>query len=90
MIIGKLYLVKQLCWLLFPKKEVALASEEAAKRTAKWLSEQFKCNVSVVEENTYVVLLEVDDEYIKVLDSNGNIGWTRCWEFSEYFKLVVK
>ena len=99
MIIGKLYLLKQYCWFLFPTKEVAVWADEkawgawrrtssAAKSAAKWLSDHYNCNASVIEENIYVVLLEVDDEFIKVLDSNGNIGWTSGREFSKYIEIV--
>lgn len=91
--LGKMYLVKQYFWLLYPTKE--LARERAgmdrawASREAKYFSEHYKCNVSVVEENTYVVLLEQDKNFcFKVFDSNGNIGWIRCTEFSVYFELV--
>jgi len=52
------------------------------------LSQEFKCNVSVVEPNTCVVLLEEDENFFKVLDSNGNIGWIRCRDFSDFFELV--
>ena len=68
MIIGKLYLLKQYCWFLFPTKEVAVWADEkawgawrrtssAAKSAAKWLSDHYNCNASVIEENIYVVLL---------------------------------
>ena len=108
--LGKMYLVKELFWFLYPTKELATegrakaaagvlgvcwraraaigARAEMAANNAKLLSERYKCNVFVVEENTYVVLLEVDDDYIKILDSNGNIGWIVCWDFSDFFELV--
>ena len=91
---GKMYLVKQYFWCLFPTKELAVegdvrVTEAGASREAKYFSEHYKCNVSVVEENTYVVLLEQDKNFcFKVFDSNGNIGWIRCTEFSGYFELV--
>lgn len=66
-----------------------------AQRWTKRYSEQFKRNVGVVEKNTCFVLLERDflfeqdkDFCFKVLDSNGNIGWIWCTEFSVYFELV--
>lgn len=97
--LGKMYLVKELFWLLFPTKEVAEAwwerggqrSERSwAYQEAKKCSERFKCNVAVVEENTYFVLLEQDKFYIKLLDSNGNIGWISfCfWNFSKHFEVL--
>jgi hypothetical protein len=97
--IGELYLVKEFFWFLFPTKELARRVQTAvvataryrarvAWRNAKWLSQEFKCNVSVVEPNTCVVLLEEDENFFKVLDSNGNIGWIRCRDFSDFFELV--
>ena len=91
--IGKTYLVKRYHWFVFPTKELAVrwfSDEErtATYQDAKWLSERYKCNVFVVEKNTCVVLLEVDNGYFKLLDCNGNIGWIICWNVSKYFKLV--
>ena len=93
--LGKMYLVKEFFWFLFPTKELAWRAfgEHHGERTraleaAKWMSGRWRCNVSVVEPNTYVVLLEMDEVYFKVLDSNGNIGWIYCSDFSGYFKLV--
>ena len=100
--LGKMYLVKELFWLLYPTKGLAggaadgfgghgwrLKKLTTAYETAKWESESFNCNVFVVEENTCVVLLEVDERCYKLLDCNGNIGWIYCWDdFSKYFELV--
>ena len=88
--IGKMYLVKEFFWLLYTMKEMAEAAVAAvaAYQAAKWYSEGYNCNVCVVEENTCFVLLEQDEEYIKLLDSNGNVGWIRCSDFSKYFELV--
>ena len=93
--LGKMYLVKEFFWLLFPTKELATGCPSRrccgvrrAVQSAKWTSEYLSCNVFVVELNTCVVLLEQDKDHFKVLDSNGNIGWIRCWSFASYFKLV--
>ena len=96
--LGKMYLVKEYFWLLYPTKELAgvpgwpsaCAGDVTALKHSKWLSEHNKCNVSVVEENTCFVLLEADeDEYFyKLLDCNGNIGWIYCTDFSRYFELA--
>ena len=96
--LGKMYLVKELFWFLYPTKELAAEARRGTARAAlKWrwaannaklLSERYKCNVSFVEENTCVVLLEVDDDYCKFLDSNGNVGWIICRDFSNYFEIV--
>jgi hypothetical protein len=99
--LGKMYLVKELFWLLYPTKGLAggaaggfgghgwrLKKLTTAYETAKWESESFNCNVDVVEENTCFVLLEVDNGYFKLLNSNGNIGWTWGRDFFEHFELV--
>jgi hypothetical protein len=100
--IGKMYLVKEYFWFLFPTKELAVGAidrfEGRASQgwaatgavVAKVLSERYKCNIFVVEPKTCVVLLEMDEteHCYKLLDCNGNIGWTRCWSFASYFELV--
>jgi len=100
--LGKMHLVKEWFWFLYPTKELAArarrwsacprarrrGSSATAYQDAKELSESFNCNVFVVEPNTCFVLLEVDDGYFKLLDSNGNIGWIRCRAFFDYFELV--
>ena len=66
--LGKMYLVKEYCWFLYPTKELAWDEgtdssgrprRAYAVQGAKWYSEHYKCNVFVVEPKTYVVLLEV-------------------------------
>ena len=95
--LGKMYLVKEFFWFLLPTKELAEgecrwsragASTTGATVVAKVLSERYKCNIFVVEPKTCFVLLEVDDDYYKLLDSNGNIGWIFSWDFSGCFELV--
>jgi len=89
--LGKMHLVKEWFWFLYPTKEKTWRSGPAARAdNAKLLSEHVQCNVFVVEPNTCVVLLEVDNGYFKLLDSNGNIGWIwcRCLAFSKHFELV--
>jgi hypothetical protein len=92
--LGKMHLVKEFFWFLFPTKELAAGFSSPSRAewwcNAKLLSESFNCNVFVVEPNTCVVLLEVDNGYFKLLDSNGNIGWIwcRCLAFSKHFELV--
>ena len=91
--LGKMHLVKEWFWFLYPTKELAVSISRSAKslaayQDAKALSQEFKCNVFDVEPNTCVVLLEVDNGYIKLLDCNGNIGWIYCWDFSGCSELV--
>ena len=104
--LGKMYCMKQYFRLLFPTKELLVAYDVlndvlvrragregagAAHALATRLSEHYNCNVSFVEPNTCVVLLEVDEDEpcYKLLDSNGNIGWIYCCDdFSKYFDPV--
>jgi hypothetical protein len=103
--IGKMYLVKEYFWYVFPTKKVAdrvqavwwsmgavvaCGRSVGAWRNAKVLSEDYNCNVFVVEPKTCFVLLEMDEAQhcYKLLDCNGNIGWIICRDFSNYFELV--
>lgn len=102
MIIGELYLVKENFWFLYPTKELAersvwapgsrVAAAEAGGAsvvaTTKYLSVRYNVDVSFFEPNTYIVVLEVDEDCYKLLDSNGNIGWIYCFSFSKFFELV--
>ena len=101
--LGKMYLVKEYCWFLYPTKELASTTgsrwssvrrwpsddgRTAAYQDAIWLSQRYKCNVGVVEPKTSFVLLEQDKDHFKVLDSNGIVGWIRSDDFSIYIKVL--
>ena len=98
--IGNMYQVKKWFWLLFPSKETAAAAD--LRRTTRWsacpvsspaattyLSEQLNCTVSYISANDFVVLLETDGNYKKVLTSNGELSWT-CFDegYNECFEEV--
>ena len=92
---GKMYLVKDWFWLLYPTKELVKRAAgpsgsgmRCAYRDAKWYSEEYNCNVAVIEPNTCFVLLERDNYFFKLLNSNGNVGWIYSSNFSECFELV--
>ena len=82
MIIGKLYQIKQYSWMLVPSKEHAHACTAAhgshsnvhEHHVAYW-SKHLKCNINSVSLNDIFCLLEEDGDYLKVLSSNGEIGW---------------
>ena len=42
---------------------------------APYWSNRFKCNVSYISPNSIFCLLEKDGEFIKVLSTNGELGW---------------
>ena len=84
--IGKLYEIKEYFWLLYPSKEIAYAADDAtagratlvhatAMATAAYYRKRFKCNVSYIEPNSIFMLLDQDGEYIKILSTNGELGW---------------
>ena len=87
--IGSLYTVKKFCWLLFPTKETAA---DNASRTdtpfpdritaagADYWSRVYNCEVTSPE--SFIVFLEEDGKYKKVLTSDGRIGWT--WFIESY------
>ena len=90
--IGNLYLVKKYFWLLFPTKETVTAvrwghvpnapSPIAAAEAAAWYSKRFNCEFTYFSLDSYIVFLEDDGFFKKVLTSDGKIGWT--W-FDEYY-----
>ena len=85
--IGSLYQVKKYFWLLFPTKKIissappptaaaALVSASRAAAAAAWYSRKYNCNVTYFSHDTFVVCLEEDGKFKKVLTSEGLIGWT--------------
>jgi hypothetical protein len=92
--IGSLYKVKKYFWLLCPTKETALLAVAAAAgaaaasaRTAasaaeaSYWSRRFNCEVTYFSPESYIVFLEEDGVFKKVLTSEGLIGWT-CFDES--------
>jgi len=87
--IGKLYQVKEYFWLLYPSKDIAAAHRRpAAARsgvgpqgvaTAAWVvayySKEYNYNVSYLNPNSIFCLLEQDGNFMKILSTEGNIGW---------------
>ena len=77
--IGSLYLVKKCFWLLFPTKETAARVDSAHASDelhAVYQSKRFNCDVSYFCLDSYIVILEEDGVFKKVLTSDGRIGWT--------------
>jgi len=82
--IGSLYTVKKFYWLIFPTKEIAaviLLPDEYAAATSPDLVDFWSVNlkhyeVTWFEPNEYIIFLEEDGKYKKVLISDGRIGWT--------------
>ena len=81
--IGKFYQVKKFYWLLYPSKDTvpaainsaAASNDYMATCTAACWSRELKCNVTFVSENNIFCLLEEDGRFLKVLTTNGEIGW---------------
>ena len=88
--VGKLYEIKKYFWLLYPSKDIAAAAARftptityasltspaaQALTRAAYLSNRFKCNVSYIEPNSIFCLLEKDGKFIKILSTNGELGW---------------
>ena len=83
--IGSLYKVKNYFWLLFPLLETAAVGQsavlgevttEGATISASYWSKRFNCEVTYFSPESYIVFLEEDGPYKKVLTSEGLIGWT--------------
>ena len=89
--IGSLYQVKERFWVLFPTKE-AVARTDARHggcgtnndKNADWYaaeySRAYNCNVNWFSPDTFVVFLEEDGKFKKVLTSKGLIGWIQVDE----------
>jgi hypothetical protein len=77
--IGKLYQTKKFYWLLSPSKEIAVAAyfefRGPLTAAAANYSKRVNCNVSYIFPNSVFVLLEQDGEFIKILTTNGEVGW---------------
>ena len=85
--IGKLYQIKKYFWLLYPSKETVEAASAAAfaKVAAQsigggvewsdYLSQEFNCNVTFIPPNSIFCLLEEDGNFLKILSTNGELGW---------------
>jgi len=97
--IGNLYKVKKWSWLLFPTKETAtvLSPDELYRSTAHraldviaaWYSRRFNCEVTYFSPDSYIVFLEEDGLFKKVLTSDGKIGWTWFTEnYNDCFEIL--
>jgi len=80
--IGKLYQTKELYWMIYPSKEAATAATHPAAAAATavtnataYYSKYFNCNVSYISPNSIFCLLEKDEKVIKILSTNGEVGW---------------
>jgi hypothetical protein len=85
--IGKLYRVKKYYWMLYPSKDITTPNEvllthvASASRAAAYYSTYFNCNISYIFPNNIFVLLEQDGEFIKILTTNGEVGWIYLADF---------
>ena len=94
--IGNLYLSKKFCWLLFPTKEKAdrnalddllghnasFTDNVRAAVVAGFCSKRLNCQVTCFSSDSYIVFLEENGIYKKVLTSDGRIGW--IWFIKSY------
>ena len=95
--IGNLFQFKKCFWLLFPSKEIAVAAEAigvkvvtAAAAEAAYISKHLKCNVSYIEPKSIFCLLEKDGEFLKILSTNGELGWVVYPENEDLVKGCIK
>ena len=78
--IGSLYQVKNRFWLLFPtRKTTAIhlhyTSAVQAKQVTRYYIKECNLNVTWFSPDSFVVCLEEDGDYKKVLTSESLIGW---------------
>jgi hypothetical protein len=97
--VGKLYQVKKYYWMLYPLKDKAAAAVSAAvaataaavaataAAAAAYYSEKYNCYVSYISPNSIFVFLEKDEKVIKILSTNGEVGWIYL---SDFYKDDIK
>ena len=94
--IGKLYQIKNYFWLLYPSKDIAARSILHVARYGAGeiaaLSKRFNCNVSCIDPSSIFFFIEEDlqedGKYLKVLTTNGELGWIRYPEDKEWAKSI--
>lgn len=97
--IGSLYTVKECFWLLSPSKKIAahyaatarsaVALRNFAAAHAAYWSKIYNCEVTYFSSDSYIIFLEEDDIFKKVLTSDGRIGWTCFAEnYNRFFEEV--
>ena len=101
--VGKLYQTKRFYWLFFPSKDIAAdniaaadvvigapslaaLSEPEANYNARYYSEHLKCEISYIDPSMFV-LLEQDGILMKLLTTDGSIGWIYA---SEWYKKDIE
>lgn len=87
MIAGQLFQFTKYIYMLYPSKEFllkAIAKGAVAHRQnivayaallASYWSNELDCTISYVEPYSIFCLLEQDGEYVKILASEGILGW---------------
>jgi hypothetical protein len=85
---GKLYRIDKWSWFLFPSLETATATPRrcatgtgsprgAALRAtlASYWSKQLNCNVSFLNKEDTIMVVEVSGIQVKVINQEGKSGW---------------
>ena len=97
--VGKLYQVKQYFWLLYPSKEIAAhaaalrfadLTAAAGPVAADYWSIYFNCNVTYISPKDIFCLIEKDGKYLKVLTTNGELGWIKYPQGQEWTKGCIE
>ena len=76
--VGKLYQVKKWFWLLYPSRDIAARCSPPATVGVvdlAYYSRKYNCNVTYISPNSIFCLLEKDENFLKVLTTNGELGW---------------
>jgi len=82
--IGKLYKNNGYFWLFYPSKDIAAVATTVPTRTpaifaataaVDYWSKQYNCEVTYFSPDSYIVFLEEDTKFKKVLTSTGKLGW---------------
>lgn len=80
---GKLYQINKYFWLLYPTKETAdaaapqcaVAARSTAASCASYWSKHLNCDVSFLNTEDTIMVVEVSGVQIKVINQEGKSGW---------------
>ena len=91
--IGNLYKANRRFWLVYPSRDIPPNSRGASilphEAEAVFYSKRLS-NGSYISPNSIFVLLDQDGEFIKILSTNGELGWIIYPENEDWCKDYIK
>ena len=92
--LGNLYKIQKCFWMVYPSKDIAgdtnaTIAAETPESAAYW-SKQYNCNIIYISPNDIFCLIEENGEYLKILTTNGEMGWIIYPENEEWTKGCIE